>query len=188
MTDRDFEVPLGWTAQEWKARHHIEAMIRWQRPEVLSVRRDYARRVYVNLLMFWEEWKVPFSFRPEAPPLFVYMGFVLNYYGADDDRWWIVLSEHTALCFQALYLEFMERSRLCSVPDNVRRACRIIGVEGILEGVQSEVTENTVHLVGYVERIRWRVADRLNLQPPMNPGTITPVYDNGDWIHFDVPQ
>ena len=63
-----------------------------------------------------------------------------------------------------------------------------MGVEGILEGVQSEVMEKVVRLVGYVERIRWRVADRLNRQPPMNPGTSTPVYDNGDWVHFDVTQ
>ena len=56
MTDHDCEVPLGWAAQERKARHHIEAMVRWHHPEVLSVRRDYARSVYVNLHMFWEEW------------------------------------------------------------------------------------------------------------------------------------
>ena len=61
-TDRDFVVPLGWTAQERKARHHIEAMVGWHHPEALSVRRDYARRVYVNLPMFREEWEVPFRF------------------------------------------------------------------------------------------------------------------------------
>ena len=82
----------------------------------------------------------------------------------------------------------MERSRFYWVPDNVRRAWRIMGVEGILEGVQSEVTEKIIRLVGYVERIRWRFADRLNRQPPMNPGTFTSVYDNGDWVHFDVTQ
>ena len=63
-----------------------------------------------------------------------------------------------------------------------------MGVEGILEGVRSEVTEKIIRLVGYVERIRWRVADRLNRQPPMNPGTFTPVYHNDDWVHFDVTQ
>ena len=187
-TDRDFEVSLGWTAQERKARHHIEAMVGWHHPEALSVRRDYARRVYGNLPMFWEEWEVPFSFRAETAPLFAYRGFALNYYGSDDHRWWIALSEHAALCLKALYLEVMERSGLYCVPDNVRRAWRIMSVEGILEGVQSEVTEKVIRLVGYVERILWRVADRLNRQPPMNPGTFTPVYDNGDWVHFDVTQ
>ena len=83
-TDRDFEVPLGWTAQERKARHHIEAMVGLHHPEALGVRRDYAHRVYVNLPMFWEEflpkhgqvhpfeWEVPFSIRAETPPLFSY--------------------------------------------------------------------------------------------------------------------
>ena len=82
----------------------------------------------------------------------------------------------------------MERSRLYWVPDNVRRAWRIMVVEGILEGVQSEVTEKIIRLVGCVERIRWRLADRLNRQLPSNPGTFTPEYDNGDWVHFDVTQ
>ena len=59
---RDFEVPLGRTAKKRKARHHIEVTIMWHNPEVLSVHRDYARRVYVNLHMVWEEWEVPFSF------------------------------------------------------------------------------------------------------------------------------
>ena len=63
-----------------------------------------------------------------------------------------------------------------------------MGVEGILEGVQSEVTEKIIGWVGYVERIRWRVADLLNRQTPMNPSTFTPVYANGDWVHFDVTQ
>ena len=31
-TDRDFEFPLGWTAQERKARHHIETMVLWHYP------------------------------------------------------------------------------------------------------------------------------------------------------------
>ena len=106
-TDRDFEVPLGWTAQEREARHHIEAIVGWHHPEALSVRRDYARRVYVNLPMFWEEWEVPFSFRAGTPPLFAYRGFALNYCGSDDHRWWIALSEHAALCLKALYLEVM---------------------------------------------------------------------------------
>ena len=61
-TDRDFEFPLGRTAQERKSRHHIEAMVGWLYPEVVSVRRDYARRVYVNLPTFREEWEVPFRF------------------------------------------------------------------------------------------------------------------------------
>ena len=163
-------------------------MVGWHHPEALNVRRDYAHRVYVNLPMFWEEWEVPFSFRAETPPLFAYRVFALNYYSSDDHRWWIALSDHAALCLKALYLEVMERSRLYWVPDNVRRAWRIMGVEGILEGVQSEAMEKIIRLVGYVERIRWRVADRLNRQPPMNPGTFTPVYDNGDWVHFDVTQ
>ena len=187
-TDRDLEVPLGWTAQERKARHHMEAMVGWHHPEVLSVRRDNARHVYVNLPMFWEEWEVPFSIRAETPPVFAYRGFALNYYGSDDHLWWISLSEHAILWLKTLFLEVMERSRLYWVPENVRRAWRVTGVEGILEGVQSEVTEKIVRLVGYVERICWRVADRPNRQLPMNPGTFTPVYDNGDWVHFDVTQ
>ena len=138
--------------------------------------------------MFWEEWGVPFSFRAETPPLFTYRGSALKYYGSYDQRWLIAVSEDAALCLKALYLEVMERSRLYWVPDNVRRAWRIMGVEGILEGVQSEVTEKIVRLVGYVEGIRWRVADRLNRQPLMNPGTFTPVYGNGDWVHFNVTQ
>ena len=75
----------------------------------------------------------------------------MHYYGSDDHRWWIALSEHAALCLNALHLEVMERSRLYWVPDNVRRAWRIMGVEGILEGVQSVVTEKIICLVGYVE-------------------------------------
>lgn len=63
-----------------------------------------------------------------------------------------------------------------------------MGVEGVLEGVQSEVTEKIVSLEGHVERIRWRVADRLNRQPPMSPDTFTPVYDNGDWVHIYFTQ
>ena len=187
-TDRDFEVPLGWTAQERKARHYIEAILGCHHSEFLSVRRDYGRRVYVNLPIFWEEWKVPFSFQAETPPLFAYRGFALNYYGSDDHRWWIALSEHAALCLKALYLEVMKRSRLYLVADNVRRPWRIVGVKGILEVVQSEVTEKIIRLFVYVERIRWRVADRMNRQPPMNPGTFTPVYNNGDWVRFDVTQ
>ena len=138
--------------------------------------------------MFWEEREVPFSFRVETPPLFAYRGFALNYYGSDDPRWWIALSEHAALFLKALYLEVMERSRFCWIPDTIRRSWRVMGAEAILEGVQSEVTEKIVRFVGYVERIRWRVADRLNRQPPLNPTTFTPVYDNGDWVHLDVTQ
>ena len=110
--DRDLEVPLVLAAQERKIRHPIEEMVGWHHPEALSVRRGYARRVYVSLPMFWEEWEVPFSFRAETPSLFVYRGFALNYYGCDDHRWWIALSEHAALCLKAFYLEFMERSPL----------------------------------------------------------------------------
>ena len=68
------------------------------------------------------EWEVPFSFRAETPPLFAYRGFALNYYGSDDHRWWIALSEHPALCLKALYLKVMKRPRLYWVPDSVRRA------------------------------------------------------------------
>ena len=138
--------------------------------------------------MFWEEWEVPFSFRAEPPPLSAYRGFALSYYGSDDHRWWIALSAQAALCSKEIYLEVRERSRLYWVPDNVRRAWRVMGVEGILEGVQSEVTEKIVRLLGYVERIRWRVADQLNRQPPMNMGTFTPVNDKGDRVPFDVTQ
>ena len=56
---RDFEVPLRSRSQERKDRHHIEEMVGYHHPEFFSVRRDYARRVYLNLPMFWEEWEVP---------------------------------------------------------------------------------------------------------------------------------
>ena len=68
----------GWKAQKRKDLHHIEALVGWHHPEALSVRRDYAHRVYVNLPMFREEWEVPFSFRAETPPLFANRGFALN--------------------------------------------------------------------------------------------------------------
>ena len=61
-TDSDFEVQLGWTAQERKALHHMEAMVGWHHRGVLSVRRDYARCVYVNEPMFWESGKYHFRF------------------------------------------------------------------------------------------------------------------------------
>ena len=81
--DRDFEVPLAWCWSERKNRYHLEVMTGWHHPEVVAVRPDYARRVYVGVPLFWEYWEVPYHFRSESPPLFAYLGFQLMADGPD---------------------------------------------------------------------------------------------------------
>ena len=45
-----------------------------------------------------------------------------------------------------------------------------------------------IHLVGYVERIKWGCVNSEYRQPPDVPGTFTPVFDNGDFVMFDVAE
>ena len=60
-TDRDSEVPLERNATTRKTRHLAEVVVGWNRPEAQGnvSRRDQLRRVYVGLLLFWEDWGGP---------------------------------------------------------------------------------------------------------------------------------
>ena len=137
-SDRDFEMPLEWNATTRKTLHLAEVMVGWNHPEaqVNVIRRDQLRRVYVGLPLFWEDWEVPFALRAEIPPVCAYLGFRMIFEGPDGPWWRIALSEHAVLCLKAVYFEVHDRQRLYWVPSSVRRAWRVMGLEGILEGVE----------------------------------------------------
>ena len=117
-----------------------------------------------------------------------YLGFRMIFEGPDDPRWWIALSEHAVLCLKAVYFEVLDRPRLYWVPSSVRRAWRVMELEGILEGVEEGVADKVIRLVGYIEHIKWGCVSSEYYQPPDVPGTFTPVFDNGDFVMFDVAE
>ena len=190
MSDRDFEVPLEWNATTRKIRHLAEVVVGWNHPEaqVNVIRRHQLRRVYVGLPLFWEDWEVPFALRAETPPVCAYLGFRMIFEGPDNPRCWIALSEQAILCLKAVYFEVFDRQRLYWVPSSVRRAWRVMGLEGILEGVEKGVPEKVIRLVGYIERIRWGCVNWEYHQPPDVPETFTWVFDNGEFVMFDEAE
>ena len=113
-SDRDFGLPLEWNATTRTTLHLAEVMVGWNHPEahVNVARRGQFRRVYVVLLLFWEDWEVRFALRAETPPVCAYLGFRMIFEGPDDSRWWIALSEHAVLCLTAVCFEVLERRRL----------------------------------------------------------------------------
>ena len=165
-------------------------MVGWNHPkaQVNVIRRDQLRRVYVVSPLFWEDWEVPSALRAETPPLCAYLGFRMIFEGPDDPRWWIALSEHAVLCLKAVYFEVLDSQRLYWVPSSVRRAWRVMGLEGILKGVEEGVADKVIRLAGYIERIKWDCVNSEYRQPPDIPGTFTPVFDNGDFVMFHVAE
>ena len=63
-----------------------------------------------------------------------------------------------------------------------------MGLEGILQGVEEGLADKVIRLVGYIERIKWGCVKSEYHQPPDVPGTFTLVFDNGDFVMFDVAQ
>ena len=63
-----------------------------------------------------------------------------------------------------------------------------MGREAILEGVEEGPADKVIRLVGYIVRIKWGCVNLAYFQPPDVPGTITPVFDNGDVVVFDVTE
>ena len=91
-SDRDFGLPLEWNATTRTTLHLAEVMVGWNHPEahVNVARRGQFRRVYVVLLLFWEDGEVRFALGAETPPVCAYLGFRMIFEGPDDSRWWIV--------------------------------------------------------------------------------------------------
>ena len=186
--DREFEVPLEWNATRRKTRHLAAVMVGWNDPQaqVNVIRRDQLRRVYVGLPLFWED--VPFSSRAEIPPACAYLGFRMIFEVPDDPPSWIALSEHAVLYLKAVYFEVLDLQRLYCVPSSVRRVWGVMGLEGILAGVEEGVAETVIRLVGYIERIKWGCVNSEYLQRPDVPGAFTPVFHNGYFVMFDVAE
>ena len=181
-------MPLERNATTRKTRHLAEVMVGWSRPaaQVKLIRRDQLRCVYVSRPLFWEDSEVPFALRAETPQVCAYLGFGMIFEGPDDHRWWIALPEQAVLCLKAVYFEVLDRQRLYWVPSSVRRAWRVMGLEGILEGVEEGVAEKVIRLVGYIEHIKWGCVNSEYRQPLDVLWTFTPVFDNGDFVMFDV--
>ena len=147
---------------------------------------DYARRVYVGVPLFWEDWEVPYHFRSESPPFFAYLGFQLMTEGPDSPFWYVVLSEYSAVCLKALYYEVMDQKKIFWVPDEVRRAWRLMDVEQMLTGCSPDIVGKVKALADFVERVRWGSIPMGYRLPPVRPGPFTPVYTNGDFVPFAV--
>lgn len=64
-------------------------------------------------------------------------------------------------------------------------------MEGTLQGILMGVEEGLADvsgLAGYIERIKWGCVNLEYLQPPEVPGTSTSVFENGDFVIFDVAE
>ena len=61
------------------------------------------------------------------------------------------------------------------MPSTVRRAWQVLRLEGIVSGVEEGVADKVVRLAGY-------------LQPPDVPETYMPVFNNFDFVVFDVAE
>ena len=191
-SDRDFEVPLEWNATTRNTHHLAELMVGRNHPEaqVNLIRRDRLRRVYVGLPLFWEDREVPFALRAKAPPVCAYLGFRMVFEVPDDPRWWITLSE--CVCVSRLSISRFLSANGCTgfpgVPSSVHRAWRVMGLEGILEGVEEGVADKLIRLVGCIERIKCVCMNSEYRQPLDVPQTFTTVFDNGDFVVFGVAE
>ena len=92
------------------------------------------------------------------------------------------------MCLKDVYFEFLDRQRLYWVPSSVRRAWRVMWLKRILEGLEEGVSDKVIRVVGYIEHIKWGCVSSQYRQPPEVPGTFTPVFDNGDFVMFDVAE
>ena len=63
-----------------------------------------------------------------------------------------------------------------------------MGLEGIVEGVEEGVADKVIPLVGYIERIKSGCVNSEYHQPPDVLGTFTALFDNGDFVMFDVAE
>ena len=61
-----------------------------------------------------------------------------------------------------------------------------MGISEILGGCSPLVVEQCEKLVSYVRRIRWRQVPAKHRILTTETGTVAPVYDNGDYVDFDV--
>ena len=61
-----------------------------------------------------------------------------------------------------------------------------MGISEILGGCSPLVVDRCEKLVLYVRRIRWCQVSAKNRILPTETGTVAPVYDNGDYVEFDV--
>ena len=64
----------------------------------------------------------------------------------------------------------------------------MIGLEGILEGVEEGVADKVIRLVIYIERIKWGYVNSEYRRPPDVPGTFSRVFDGGEFVMFDVAE
>ena len=142
----------------------------------------------MGLSLLWEELEVLFALRAEAPPVCAYLGFHMIFECPHDPRWWIALSEHAVLCLKAVYFEVLDRKRLYWVSSSVRRASRLIGLEGILEGVEGGLADTYICLIGYIERIKWGYVNSEYRQPLDVQGTFKQVFNNCYFVMFDVAE
>ena len=106
--------------------------------------------------------------------------------GRDSQLWYVALSQYSALCLKALCYEVMDRKKLFWVPDEVRRAWRLMDVQQTLTGCSPEIVGKFKALVDFVERVRSGIIPMGYRLPPVRPDPFTPVYANGDFVPLDV--
>ena len=182
--ERGFDPPRAWLHEERKMRHELGWLLGYQHTEAGFYREGMALGRYVALPDGWLEWEVPYLLAMPMPTIVSYFKDHLVSDNLQDYPWHVFLSQWAANCLISAYGYALEGSPTW-VPDAVRRAWRVMGVDQILQGCPPMVVERCQELHEVIERVRWFDVPAQNRHLLNEVGSVTPVYGGGELVPFD---
>ena len=184
--ERGFVPPKSWLREERKSRHALNLFVAYQHREADYYIATALGDRYTELPNDWHEWEAPYLFPVETPAIVSYDHEALVGSGMEGAAGRILRSQWVANYLRALYLTAVGEGHLYSALQTIQDAWQKMGISEILGGCSPLVVDRCEKLVSYVRRIRWRQVPAKNRILPTKTGTVAPVYDNGDYVEFDV--
>ena len=184
--ERGFVPPKSRLREERKSRHILNLFVAYQNREADYYLATALGDRYTKLPNDWHEWEAPYLFPVETHAIVSYDHEALVGSGMEGAAGRILRSQWVANYLRALYLTAVGERHLYWAPQTIQDAWQKMGISEILGGCSPLVVERCEMLVSYARRIRWlQVPAKIRILPT-ETGTVAPVYDNGDYVEFDV--
>ena len=170
---------------ERRFRHRTECFIGYHCTDATALNPGLTHRRYPALPSWWIDYEVPFRLWVQTPPILTYWGLI--FMSPNHGRGWDLMlrTEWAALCCIELIHE-ARNGRLWWLPNAVIEDIRQLETGSILHGASGDEIRDLDNLLLEVRCIRWDRVPITNRFLPRDNSRFTPVYNNGEFVEWDV--